>query len=391
MPDNITVLKKKIFIIGPAHPLRGGLASFNERLAREYQNSGFDVEIISYKLQYPSIFFPGKTQYSNEPPPQNLKIITLINSINPLNWYRVGQKLKKASPDLLIIRYWIPFMAPCLGFISHIVKKNGKTKIIAVVDNLIPHEKRPFDSILSKFFIKSVHGFITMSKTVLNDLSAFDKVKPRRYCPHPLYDNFGLPILKKNAQFTLGLPSDFHYVLFFGFIRDYKGLDLLIQAFSDDRIRNQQVKLLVAGEFYSKPEPYLSLINDLGVSDKIVLSNDFIPDSNVRDYFCAADLVVQPYKHATQSGVTQIAYHFNKPMIVTDVGGLAEMIPHNKVGYVVKPDSKSIADAIVNFFQNNEEEKFSKNVEVEKQKYSWHSFTESIGLLFSEISKNSSY
>jgi len=370
--------KKKIVIIGPAHPLRGGLATFNHRMAIEFLNSGHQAEIVSYSLQYPKVFFPGKTQLSGEPAPSNLTIHTWINSVNPLNWIRTGFRLKNRKPDIIIIRFWIPFMAPCLGVIARIVRTNRHTRIVAVADNIIPHEKRPFDRLLAGFFIKSVQGFITMSKKVLEDLALFDKHKPRIFCHHPLYDNFGSPVPKSEAIQKLGLETGFSYILFFGFIRDYKGLDILLKAFSDPRIQQMPLKLIVAGEFYTDAEPYYSLIRNLGLSDKVILRNDFIPDSGVRDYFCAADLVAQPYKSATQSGVTQIAYHFGKPMIITDVGGLSEIVPDNRVGYAVSPDPEAIADAIVTFYQEQKEELFSRNASVEKEKFSWKSFTDKI-------------
>lgn len=370
--------KKKIVIIGPAHPLRGGLATFNHRMALEFLNSGHQTEIVSYSLQYPKVFFPGKTQISGEPAPSSLTIHTWINSVNPLNWIKTGFRLKNRNPDIIIIRFWIPFMAPCLGVIAWIVRKNRHTRIVAVADNIIPHEKRPFDRLLAGFFIKSVQGFITMSKKVLEDLDIFDRHKPRIFCHHPLYDNFGSPVPKSEAIQKLGLATEFSYILFFGFIRDYKGLDILLKAFSDARIQNMPLKLMVAGEFYTDPEPYHSLIRHLGLSEKVIMRNDFVPDSTVRDYFCAADLVAQPYKSATQSGVTQIAYHFGKPMIITDVGGLSEIVPDNRVGYVVSPDPKAIADAVVTFYRERKEDFFSQNALTEKEKFSWKSFTDQI-------------
>jgi len=379
---------QKVVIIGSAWPLRGGLATYNERLARAFLEKGADVEMYTFSLQYPGFLFPGKTQYSGEPAPDNLRIHVTINSINPFNWIRNGLKIRKSKPDLVIIKFWIPFMAPCLGTIARIIRSNHHSKVISIIDNIIPHEKRIGDRILGCYWVKSIQGFVAMSRLVLGDLESFDKLKPKAYCPHPLYDNFGAAIPKNEAKEQLDLNKNFNYLLFFGFIRDYKGLDLLLKAFADKRFRKLPLKLLVAGEFYTDPEPYEELIKTLDLNDCVIMSNDFIPDSEVYKYFCAADLVVQPYKHATQSGVTQIAYHFNRPMIITDVGGLAEFVPDGKVGYVVKPDAESIADAILKFYKEKKEAEFTENVILEKAKYSWDRMYETIENLSEELELN---
>jgi D-inositol-3-phosphate glycosyltransferase len=371
----------KIVLIGSAHPLRGGLATFNERLIREYRAHGEDACIYTFSLQYPSLLFPGKTQISSEPPPENLPIYVKVNSINPFNWINIGLELRKKKPDLVIVKYWMPFMAPCLGTICRIIQGNRHSRIITIIDNIIPHEHRPFDRLLSGYWIGSVDGCVAMSKSVMDDLEKIDKKKPRLFCAHPLYDNFGASIPKEQALARLQLDPSFHYVLFFGFIRDYKGLDLLLEAFGDERLCRLNVKLLVAGEFYCDPKPYREIIAKHRLEDQVIMSNDFIPDSQVLNYFCAADLVVQPYKSATQSGVTQIAYHFNKPMIITNVGGLAEFVPHEKAGYVVSPDPVEIASAIVRFYQENKEAEFSAGAALEKQKYSWIKMAETIDSL----------
>ncbi|MCK3683757.1 glycosyltransferase [Maribellus sp. YY47] len=371
--------KRKIAIVGSAYPLRGGgIATFNERMALAFIDNGDEVKIYTFSLQYPSILFPGKTQYSEEPPPGDLDIEVLVNSINPFNWIKVGRYLKKLAPDIIVLRYWIPFMAPCLGTIARIARKNKKTQVIAIADNIIPHEHKPGDQLFSRYFVRSVNAFVTMSKSVLNDLNSFDSQKPKLYTPHPLYDNFGESIPKTEAKKQLKLADNTNYILFFGFIRDYKGLDLLLEAFSDKRLRELPVKLLIAGEFYSKPDKYYEIIKNNRLENVIELRTDFIPNTDVHKYFCAADVVVQPYKTATQSGITQVAYHFNKPMITTNVGGLSELIPNEKVGYVVNPDKHELAEAILRFYKNGKEADFSKNAEIEKQKYSWDVFVKNL-------------
>jgi D-inositol-3-phosphate glycosyltransferase len=373
--------KRKIVIIGSAYPLRGGLSAYNERLARAYLQRGDDVTLYTFSLQYPSILFPGKTQYSTDPAPADLDIRVKVNSVNPLNWIWIGQEIRDLKPDLVVIKFWIPFMAPCLGTIARIIRKNKHSKIISIIDNIIPHEKRPGDLWLGKFWVKSVDGFVVMSKNVLDNLDTFDKSKPKLFCPHPLYDHFGEILPKKIARQSLSLEGDGKYILFFGFIRDYKGLDLLLNAIADERIQSMNIKLLVAGEFYTNSKPYFDIISQKNIADCVVMTGDFIPDSAVAKYFSACDIVVQPYKNATQSGVTQIAYHFNKPMITTNVGGLAEIVPDGKVGYVIKPDSKEIAEAIIKFYTEEKEADFTENVKIEKEKYSWERMTETIDRL----------
>ena len=368
----------KIVIIGSAYPLRGGLATYNERIARAFMQKGNDVTIETFSLQYPSFLFPGKTQYSESPAPADLHINVSVNSINPFNWMKVGRKIRKLNPDIVIIKFWMPFMAPCFGKIARIIKKNNHTKVISIIDNIIPHEKRKGDRLLANYFVKTVDGFVAMSKSVMTDLETFDKSKPKIFCPHPLYDNFGALIEKNTAKQKLGLDANLKYILFFGFIRDYKGLDLLLEAMPKCIEADNSIRLLVAGEFYSDSKPFLELIKKYKLENYVLMHNDFIPDEKVADYFCACDIVVQPYKDATQSGVTQIAYHFNKPMIVTDVGGLAEIIPDGKVGYVVKPAVSEIAAAIVKFYKENKEEEFSMNAANEKLKYSWDKMVEAV-------------
>ncbi len=373
--------KRKIIIIGSAYPLRGGLSAYNERLAKAYLENGDEVTIYTFSLQYPNFLFPGKTQYSDGPPPENLNIKVKINSINPLNWLKTGKEINKLKPDLVIIKFWIPFMAPSLGKIARIIRKNKHSKVISIIDNIIPHEKRPGDKMFGNYWVKSVDGFIAMSKSVLDDLNTFDKKKPKLFCPHPLYDNFGGIIPKEVAKRQLGLDPGINYILFFGFIRDYKGLDILLEAMASEIILGLPLKLLVAGEFYTDSKPYHDIIEKHSLKDKLVLATDFIPDNEVGKYFCASDMVVQPYKDATQSGVTQIAYHFHKPMITTDVGGLAEIVPDGKVGYVTNPNVKEISVAIEKFYRLNKENEFVKNVKEEKKKYTWENLLSTIDKL----------
>ena len=376
---------KKVIIIGPAFPFRGGIANFNNALAQEYYNKGDQVTIYSFTLQYPSFLFPGTTQYESGKAPKNLKIKTLINSVNPFNWVAVARRINNEQPDYVIIRYWLPFMAPCLGSIARLLKK--RIKIIAITDNVIPHEKRIGDNLFTSYFVKSCDAFLSLSASVLDDLSMFTDSNLKKFIPHPIYDIFGDVIPKEKALESLGLTIKDKHLLFFGFVRKYKGLDLMLQAMSDSRIINLGVKLIIAGEFYDDKAEYTDMISDLGIEKNIIMKSDFIPADKVKDYFCAADMITQTYRTATQSGVTQIAYSFNRPMLVTDVGGLAEIVPNNKVGYVTSQDPTEIANAIIDFYKSNREKVFSDNTRLEKKRFSWKFFVEGIDELMISVKK----
>jgi len=376
----------RIVICGPAHPYRGGIAAYNERLAQQLLQEGDAAAIYTFKLQYPSFLFPGKTQFDHGYAPEGVPITRAINSINPLNWFNIGLRLRRTRPDLVIMRYWLPFLAPALGFIARLVRSNRHTKIITIFDNVVPHEKRFGDRMLTRFFVKSIHGALVMTKAVENDLRQFSAVMPCVISPHPLFDNYSVPVSRAEAIVRLKLcPAD-RFILFFGFIREYKGLDLLLRAMAEQCVRDLGVKLIVAGEFYESEKPYFDLIHQLEVGDRITFHSHFISDDEVKYYFSAASLVVQPYRSATQSGVTQVAYHFNKPMIVTNVGGLAEIVPDGVCGYVVEPDPADIAGAICDFF-SGDENRFAAGIEEKKKEYSWDRLTEALRSLLREVQK----
>ncbi len=376
---------QKIIIIGSAFPLRGGgITTFNERLAAEFQQLGHEVIIYSFSLQYPSFLFPGKSQYANRPEPKNIKIKSVINSVNPLNWIKVGNQIAQEKPSLVLIRYWLPFMSPALGTIARVIRRKKNTKIVCIADNIIPHEKRTADKILTKYFMLPIDGFITMSNKVTQDLLQFNSNANYKQVVHPLYDNFGKIIDKREARKYLKIEPNIKLVLFFGFIREYKGLDLLLDAMDTDDVKKQSIQLIVAGEFYQNKDVYLDQINQKGISSQVRIIDDFIPDDMVRYYCCAADVIVQPYKKATQSGVTPLAYHFEVPMIVTNVGGLPEMVKDGESGLVCEPNSQSIAEHISEFF-NKGVDYFLPGLKAEKEKFSWSSFVSTIMALNNEI------
>ncbi len=362
---------KKILILGPAYPYRGGIASSSERLAKQFISEGHQVSMYTFTLQYPNFLFPGKTQYTEGTVPQNLTIQRKVSSVNPFNWLKIGREIRRLKPDILIFRYWLPFMGPCFGTIARIVKKNKHTKIISLFDNVIPHEKRMGDNLFTSYFLKPIDCFVTMSEVVEKDLKTLDNLKPRFNGVHPIYDNFGDKMSREEALDKLNLDPSFNYILFFGIIREYKGLDLLLEAFSRLNRHENKIKLLVVGEYYGDEDKYQTLIKTLKIEDDLVVVNKYIDDSEVGIYFCASDLVIQPYRNATQSGVTPIAYHFEIPILVTNVGGLPEMVPHEKVGYVVEVSPDAIKNAIQQFYSENKKEEFTSNIKIEKEKYGW--------------------
>lgn len=369
--------KKKILIVGPAYPLRGGLATYNERLCREFINQGHTCEILSFSLQYPSLLFPGKTQLSSDPAPEGIVIHSEINSINPLNWLACGRKFGAQKYDLVIFRYWMSFMAPAFGTLARAFKKSG-AHVVAITDNIVPHEKRFFDKAFTAYFLNACDAFLSMSKEVQQQAMALQPNKKVAYVAHPMYDMFGPPIAKSEAKEKLGLDSNTNYLLFFGFIRKYKGLGLLLESFAKVDRKKFNLKLVIAGEFYEDAAPYLAQIKELELENDLVLKTDFIPNSEVSKYFSASDMVIQTYLSATQSGVTQIAYFYDKPMLVTNVGGLAELVPANTVGYVCQQNADEIALAISDYYLNQRENQFVKGVASEKVKFTWQYLTEQL-------------
>ncbi len=376
---------KKIVIVGPAYPLRGGIANFNESMAMEFQTQGHEVTLFSFYYQYPTMLFPGKSQYANdEAPPQSLKIINSISSINPISWRTTAKQIRALKPDLVIIRFWIPFMGPALGTIAKNLRKHG-IRIIAITDNVIPHEKRIGDAPLTRYFLKNCDGFVAMSHAVLEDISHFVEQPKTQMLPHPVYNIFGNKVSREEGMAQLGLDSNSRYILFFGLIRAYKGLDLAIRAMAEKEVFDRPIKLLIAGEYYEKKEPYTELINALNLSEKIILHDYYIPSDKVKYYFAVADCVVQPYKTATQSGITQVAYNFDTPMIVTDVGGLPEIVEDGKVGFVVDQQPSALAKAIVQLHENDVREQFSKEVALRKNQFSWSYFVQQLLRFSSEL------
>lgn len=376
----------KITILGPAHPYRGGLASIMETMARVFRHRGHEVKIDTFSLQYPSWLFPGKSQTVDTPPPDDLHIERSVNTVNPFNWLRIGRRLRRERPDFVLLKYWTPFMAPCFGTIARLVRRNGHTRVLCQIDNVEPHEHHVVDRPFNRYFLRSVDGFVYMSEQVHRELEAYTDA-PALFSPHPLFEHFGGRVDRGEACVRLGLDPASGYALFFGLIRDYKGLDLLLDAWAKLRCegRIEGKKLIVAGEFYTPREPYLAQIAALGLQDEVILHDRFIPDAEVKYYFSAVDCVVQPYKTATQSGVTQIAYQFCTPMIVTAVGGLAEIVPDGRVGYVCPPTAEGVADAIERIYEPGVLERFRENCIDERRRFSWDEMCSRIMELYEKV------
>lgn len=366
----------KIIILGTAYPFRGGLATFNERLARQLQAEGHEVEVITFTLQYPSFLFPGKTQYSTEKAPNDLLIRQQVNSCNPINWIKVGRRIQQMQPDILISCYWMAFFAPCFGIIQRLAQRNGKTRCIALVHNMIPHEPSILDKIFAPFFVRNTNGFVALSESVVQDINRFDKAaNPKTSYPHPIYDHYGEQMTKEEACLALNLNPENEYMLFFGLVRAYKGLDLLLEAFGKVKDQLPKLQLIIAGEFYEDEDKYRTLITNNGLIDRVIIKNEFIADADLRKYFGAANLIAQPYKSATQSGVTQVAFHFEKPMLVTNVGGLGEIVHDHKMGYAVEPNAEAIAEAITDYYTNNRQADYTEYLILQKENYSWSGLT----------------
>ena len=375
-----------IVILGTAYPFRGGLATFNERLARQLQAEGHTVEVITFTLQYPSFLFPGKTQYSTEKVPADLRISRQVHSCNPFNWIKVGHRIRKMQPDMLITCYWMAFFAPCYGMIQRIVQRNGKTRCIALVHNMIPHEPSILDKLFAPFFVRHTDGFVALSESVVQDINRFDHgTKPKTSYPHPIYDHYGEQMSKEDACQALHLNPENRYMLFFGLVRAYKGLDLLLDAFGKVKDQLPNLQLIIAGEFYEDEDKYRAQIANNGLTDRVIIKNEFIADADLRKYFGAADLIVQPYKSATQSGVTQVAFHFEKPMLVTNVGGLGEIVHDHKMGYAVEPNAEAIAQALTDYYIHNRQADYTTYLIKEKDKYSWSRLAESFVTIYNNI------
>lgn len=363
--------KRKIIIIGPSYPYRGGNALFVSHTYQVLKNH-FNVKVYNYKLLYPSFLFPGTTQY-DESDEKIFKIPgeRVINSISIFNWFSTASKLKKENADLIIFDWWHPFFGLCHGVISFLIRKKYKNKILFITENVVSHEANWFDKLLTKFGLAHASDFLALSKKVEEELIRFSKGKKIYHSELPIYDCYKN---EKDVEGTLfkdelGIEKNNKVILFFGYVRKYKGLDILISAFSTILKKHPDTTLLVVGEFYEKPDSYIKLIDGYKIHKQVIVINRFVRNEEVSKYYLVADVVVLPYRSATQSGILNVAYGFNKPVIVTDVGGLAEFVVENKTGFVVKPDSpNAILLGYEKFLELSRLENFAENIQEYNQK-----------------------
>jgi glycosyltransferase involved in cell wall biosynthesis len=371
-----------IIMVGTAFPLRGGIAHYNALLYRELSKR-HSVQIITFKRQYPSILFPGKTQSETSGELLRVPSRSLVDSVNPLNWIAVGREIRKRRPDLIIFKYWLPFFGPCFGTIARVAKHGTQTRVLFICDNIIPHEKRPGDRAFTRYAFSSADYFIVQSNAVEQDLLGFWPQARYRKAAHPVYNIFGNPIDKTEARRRLAITAE-RVILFFGYIRKYKGLHVLLDAMTELK-ESGNVHLLAVGECYDDEERYREQIKALELEKHVTLQTDYIPNDRVGLYFSAADAVVLPYLSATQSGIAQIAYNFDKPVIATRVGGLAEVVVDGETGLLVPPgDAHALARAIKQFYEDGCETSFTFNVQLEKKKYTWEAMVNAIEDLASQ-------
>lgn len=370
--------RHRIALVGSLPPYRGGIAHFTTQTWQVLAARGHEVHGVSFSRQYPGLLFPGSTQYEPQPVPTPGPVQRWIDSVGPASWVRSGRRLRALAPDAVVFNYWMPFFGPAYGT----VLRQSRAPGIGIIHNAIPHERRPFDRALGRWFLSACRGFVVLSEEVEHDLRALGHEAPIVRVPHPIYDRFGPAPTREDARRQLGLDPERPLLLFFGYVRAYKGLDDLIDALARVHRTRPEVQLLVAGEFYEDEERTRSRIRDLGLEASVHLRAGYLPDDAVAPCFAAADAVVQPYRSATQSGVAQIAYHFGRAMILTDVGGLAEIVPHEIAGLVVPPANvPALAAAIERFYAEELESHLAENVRNRRKLFSWDRLAEAIETL----------
>jgi glycosyltransferase involved in cell wall biosynthesis len=369
---NNSTVRQRVAVIGPAYPYRGGIAHFNEMTMRGLLDHGHDVQALTFTRQYPEVLFPGKTQFAEEEaPPEGVPTAErVIDTLNPWSWWRAARRVADLAPDAVIFQYWMPFFAPAYGLIARRAQQQG-TRVVAIVHNALPHERHLGDAALSRFFLRRCDGFVVMSDAVAEELAPLRRPGAAvQQIDHPVYTRFGEGVPQAEARQQLDLPPDAPVLLFFGFVRAYKGLHVLLDALPAVAAQLPDVHLVVAGEFYDDPAPYRAQIEQAGLDAQVTLRDEYVPSDEVPHYFSAADLVVQPYVSATQSGVAQIAFHFETPIVVTDVGGLAEVVPHEEAGLVVPPeDADALARSIIRFVAEDMGPELEEGVRRQKRRY----------------------
>ena len=366
----------KIVLVGPFPPFRGGISDLNAALA-DHLSKRHEIHAINFTTQYPKVLFPGKTQFKKGDSAQEVDSIRCLSSINPFSWRKTAYKIIDIEPDLVLFRFWLPFFAPAFSGVAKKIRKYSDATIMAICDNIIPHEERLLDTRLTKIFFGFIDSFIVLSKKVENELMSFIPEAKYKYSPHPIYSIFNNTLSKEQAKAELKLATK-KVLLFFGLIREYKGLDILINAMEKIKTELEDYTLLIVGECYENENKYTELIKKAGITDNVKCHYSFIPDNEVGKYFSAADVVVLPYKTASQSGIVQIAYHFDTPVIVSNVGGLPEIVDEGKTGYCVEPNSNAFAKAIKAFYENDNISEMNSNISEYKSQFSWDAMVKAI-------------
>ena len=366
----------KIVLVGPFPPFRGGISDLNAALA-DHLSKRHEIHAINFTTQYPKVLFPGKTQFKKGDPAQEIDSIRCLSSINPFSWRKTAYKIIDIEPDLVLFRFWLPFFAPAFSGVAKKIRKYSDATIMVICDNIIPHEERLLDTRLTKRFFGFIDSFIVLSKKVENELLSFVPKAKYKYSPHPIYSIFNNTLSKEQAKAELKLATK-KVLLFFGLIREYKGLDILINAMEKIKTELEDYTLLIVGECYENENKYTELIKKAGITDNVKCHYSFIPDNEVGKYFSAADVVVLPYKTASQSGIVQIAYHFDTPVIVSNVGGLPEIVDEGKTGYCVEPNSNAFAKAIKAFYENDNISEMNSNISEYKSQFSWDAMVKAI-------------
>ena len=364
----------KVALLSSFYPLRGGISQFNASLLEGLGKCAFDTRAYSFSRQYPDFLFPGKTQYvTPEDEATPVHASALLDTMNPLTYGKTARAIRSWGADLLVMKYWMSWFAPSLGYVA----RHAGCKSIAILDNVIPHEPHWFDKPLTRYFLKGCSGFVSMSGSVEEDLLRLRPDAPHILLPHPLYSHFGEKLPRQEAQSALGLRPGYKTLLFFGLIREYKGLDILLEAF---RTLPEDYQLVIAGEPYGSFQKYQALIDSLPGKDRVYVFPDYIRDSEVKKFFSAADVAVLPYRSATQSGISSIAYHFDVPMVVTDVGGLKGTIGDRGTGIVASaPAPAPVREEILRFFADPAlRESCIAAIGREKQRLSWENFSQNL-------------
>ncbi len=371
---------KRWTLVGPSWPWRGGIAHFGLATGRALAARGHEVNAVTFRRQYPERLFPGTSQLDDGPaPPDSPPAPRLLDPLDPRTWFGAARHVVGSGAQVAVLMVWMPFFAPMLGVIARRLRRRGVT-VLAIVHNAIPHERRPGDRLLTRWTLRACDGLLAMSDQVAGDVGQLAPSVPLAVVPHPVYDGFGEPMPRDEARAALALPGGGPVFLFFGFIRRYKGLHVLLDAWAEVLRQRPDAGLVIAGEFYADEEALRAQAAALGPS--VRLDAHYIPDDQIGLYFSASDAVVQPYLSATQSGVAQVAFHYGRPVITTDVGGLAETVPDGRAGLVVPPDDPAaLAGAIVRFVDDGLGPALEAGVAAERQRTSWDRIAEALETL----------